>query len=1046
MSGNGVAAQRSCWDLVRDAQASDPLALVTIAVPNAASGLQLRRAFGTTERPGGGRMRGMVNVRTMPLGSVAHTLASQRLGSLGLRPLTHALHLAFVRAAMSAHPRALQGLGEHPATINAVAATLSELASATPASLDALAALSRQNRELVAIERTRRSLTDGFYTSDDVMTHATQAIIDGDAPLDHVGQVLLYLPSQLRAPSLELCRELARIDRLGAVIETPGDPITGALDAPLIAHLREWLAPSSHAPVPPTFPDQALATQVHLIVHAPEPHDELRWVAHDLTVRAGQGMPLHRAAIVMRLDSPYRRIAMQTLARAGIRHNGRAPRTLAATAAGRAALGLLGLASRGWHRNELFEWFQCAPLRDASHDGRPVPTTQWDRITREAGIVRGFEQWNTRLMARSTPAAKASHPRAASEATELLEFIRTFDADLTSPRDASWSSWSRWLHNNVEKYLGRLIHLADWPEEEVAAYERVVAAIESLATLDAAQPTATLESFSAAFNDQLTPHAERHGTFGRGVFVGGTDEIAGCSFDVVYIVGMGEGMYPPRGSENPLLRDADRGACLPGAPQQRDRAARERHLHLRAVATAEEVVYTFPRGDVREQRSFLATPIVVEAACAMHGGALGADELFHITAPWLVGIDSFAALLQHSIPVTRHEAITATLARERDATSLLHHPIVKSDAHLTAGLTAISERMSNTHTIFDGNIGSLVGLLPNRPLSPTALEQWASCPFRYFLAQVLRLRDLERPEAIDGISPTDHGTLVHEILDQFLRTVPVPATPATPWSNSDRELLFTIAQEQFTLAQEHGLTGRPLLWKLTQRRILETLNAFCEYDDLQRAERGVVPSRTELSFGFDDPGSEPAVALALTGERTVTFRGRIDRIDRAPDGKKLIVTDYKTGRPQSDRGKFDPVSGGRHLQLPIYAIAAERLEPGANVEAYFWYLRNPSVPEGWTDASLPFVMRRLHDVATHMFEAIETGQFPAVPGKPTWLHYSGADTWEHCVHCPFDRVCPLERGDNAARKIDDDALMHYRSLQIDEQALEALQDEIEGAL
>ena len=55
-----------------------------------------------------------------------------------------------------------------------------------------------------------------------------------------------------------------------------------------------------------------------------------------------------------------------------------------------------------------------------------------------------------------------------------------------------------------------------------------------------------------------------------------------------------------------------------------------------------------------------------------------------------------------------------------------------------------------------------------------------------------------------------------------------------------------------------------------------------------------------------------------------------------------------------------------------------------------------------------------------------------MPGKPKWLYYSGTDSWEHCENCAFDRVCPLDRHRDYERKRDDDALISYRNLEIDE--------------
>ena len=64
--------------------------------------------------------------------------------------------------------------------------------------------------------------------------------------------------------------------------------------------------------------------------------------------------------------------------------------------------------------------------------------------------------------------------------------------------------------------------------------------------------------------------------------------------------------------------------------------------------------------------------------------------------------------------------------------------------------------------------------------------------------------------------------------------------------------------------------------------------------------------------------------MDLGDGRTLRVSGRIDRIDRRPDGT-LVLRDYKTGKaPRDDGGLF---RGGRQLQIPFYVLAAARIFP-----------------------------------------------------------------------------------------------------------------------
>ena len=55
---------------------------------------------------------------------------------------------------------------------------------------------------------------------------------------------------------------------------------------------------------------------------------------------------------------------------------------------------------------------------------------------------------------------------------------------------------------------------------------------------------------------------------------------------------------------------------------------------------------------------------------------------------------------------------------------------------------------------------------------------------------------------------------------------------------------------------------------------------------------------------------------------TLRFRGAVDRVDAADDGR-LFVFDYKTSKPYGFDAD-DPLEGGTRLQLPVYALRRAR--------------------------------------------------------------------------------------------------------------------------
>jgi RecB family exonuclease len=159
-------------------------------------------------------------------------------------------------------------------------------------------------------------------------------------------------------------------------------------------------------------------------------------------------------------------------------------------------------------------------------------------------------------------------------------------------------------------------------------------------------------------------------------------------------------------------------------------------------------------------------------------------------------------------------------------------------------------------------------------------------------------------------------------------------------------------------------------------------------------------------------------------DRTLAFRGRIDRVDRAPDGERLVVLDYKSGGVWEGHRHLhqDAVHRGQLLQLPVYALAARERFRAAAVAAYYWF-----VTERQSYASKGYAvddrrLARFRHVLGIIVAGIENGLFPARPGS------SRQDGFENCQICPYDRVCPGARADLWRRKRNAAELRPYLDL------------------
>jgi ATP-dependent helicase/DNAse subunit B len=182
------------------------------------------------------------------------------------------------------------------------------------------------------------------------------------------------------------------------------------------------------------------------------------------------------------------------------------------------------------------------------------------------------------------------------------------------------------------------------------------------------------------------------------------------------------------------------------------------------------------------------------------------------------------------------------------------------------------------------------------------IEAYLACPYAWFVERVLRPG---RPDV--DIDARVSGSLAHEALRRFYEALP----PAT---GSRRVTTENLAQalELVGPAVAAALSGAPPAHTLEESQALGTIERrvrrLVERDAHFLA--GYEPVAHEWSFGR---GDDPPVDLG-----TFRLKGRVDRIDRGPQG--LVIIDYK-GSSATPVAKF--ADEGK-VQLQLYAVAASR--------------------------------------------------------------------------------------------------------------------------
>ncbi|MCO5314591.1 MAG: ATP-dependent helicase [Solirubrobacterales bacterium] len=251
---------------------------------------------------------------------------------------------------------------------------------------------------------------------------------------------------------------------------------------------------------------------------------------------------------------------------------------------------------------------------------------------------------------------------------------------------------------------------------------------------------------------------------------------------------------------------------------------------------------------------------------------------------------------------------------------------------------------------------SLAAFLPRRGddlrLSATDLDLYLTCPLKYKFARVFAI---PRPPTVN----MRFGILIHNVLQRFHEPALVGGPDrGGPESGALAELL-----EDGWRRGGFGDSDDELQFLDRARQAMRT------YEANERASEAV-PVHLERQFEFRI-GSH-------------WLRGRVDRVDRLPDGSHEVV-DYKTGeRIESERH-------GGDLQLALYRLGAAEawnLEIGSG--AYYYVMegiRETVVPE-------PDDRERVERTVLEVGEGVLTQDFEPKPSPSV------------CSWCDFRLVCP----------------------------------------
>lgn len=969
-----------------------------------------------------------------------------------------------------------------PGLARALTATIVELRHADIDRADLAAAAPDLARVL---ERYEEALSAaGFADRAAVFGVAAELIGRGDSSHAWLGLPTLLL--DVRAANRAEQRLVAALlERASAVLATApsGDPATERFLAPLFAALAE---------LPPSEPSSLASLQRHLfgdatpearpaddsvrVLSAPGEGRESVEIARQLLALAREGVPFDRMAVALRSPQEYVARLEEAFGRAGVAaYFSRG--VVRPHPAGRAFVALLDCAAEGLSARRFAEYLSLSQVPDrqpAAADTAPAPPAhdlwpaaladsgptppeledaapvddpeervviagtvraprRWERLLSDAAVIGGLDRWRERLQSiegalqaelqdRDESADDARREGLLSDLAALRD-LRAFALPLLEPlarwpRQAVWAEWLALLGELAARALRR-----------PATVRAALAELEPMApigpvTLDEVRAVLSQRLLSAS----IPPPASRYGR----VYVAPIEMLRGLSFDVVFVPGLAERLFPRKIAEDPILLDRARRSLSSGYLTVNDDRLGEERLLLRlaAGAASRRLVLSYPRLDLEQARPRVPSFYALEALRAAEGtlpsfAALSAraERQTEARVGWPAPRDPRDAIDEAEHDLALLEQLRSRPAEEKVGTARF---LLDANPHLGRALRFRARRWLRKWTPADGlvepgktarQVMAAHGLAA-RSYSPTALEKYAACPYQFFLYAVHRLAPREVADVVDDLDPLRRGSLVHDtqfaLFERLRDAGLLPLTPAN--LAAARDLLDECLNDCAAQLRAQLLPRIERVWQDAIESIRADLREW-----LRRAsedDSGYVPWRFELAFGLTDRQGrdDRSVAEPVALDCGIRLRGSIDLVEQRTTGStapQLRATDHKTGKTRlSSRGL---VGGGTSLQPVLYALALEKLYPEAEVEGgrLYYCTSNGSFAE--RDIALDRAARQAAgDVGRIVGEALEKPFLPAYPSR-------GACQW-----CDYRIVCgPYEETRTARKPAKDVARLLY---------------------
>jgi len=863
--------------------------------------------------------------------------------------------------------------------------------------------------------------------------------------------------------------DLRTLENLKAVSQLGGVGSLPKSDNASLSRLREYLFSES---VPPA----GKADDKVVLFSAPGEERESVEMARRILTEAENGVPFDRMAILLRAPEIYGSLIEAALDRSSIpayfTRGIRRP-----DPSGRALLALLACAAEGLSARRFAEYLSFAQVPDTKSEeqisgrepefllpedealsavisgvspplqSKAISTVEssdpevgqlegslrapwkWEKLLVDAAVIGSKERWARRLKGleaqfqrelEECSKEEPSSARAASIARKLrdLQSLSSFALPIIEmlaalPEEATWGDWIV----SIEQIVPRVLRRPD----------RVLSILADLKTM-APVAGVPLDEVRNVLQNWLsnTQQPSPESRYGR-ILVATPEQVRGRSFDVVFVLGLAEHIFPQKLREDPLLLDDLRRQLSSELCVLADRSQQERlQLQMMVGAATQRLYLSYPRLDVAEARARVPSFYALEIVRSITGTVPDHESLAREAEVAGASRLAWPAPQDPSVAIDDAEYDLATLwpllTTNQPREGRLAYVMTLNSA-LARSLRSRWARWQEGWSQYDGLISKRLPIiqilndqrLSARPYSVSALQSFAVCPYRFLLSSIFRLEPREDLAPLEEMDPLTRGALFHRMQANVLRRLNVEGLlpPKVTQLNQHLEILDTVVRKVAEEAYEELAPAIERVWLDSIEAIRADLRIWLE---IVAKRNNWTPVHFEFGFGFKpnddrDPQSLPDPVQLATGE---LIHGIVDMIECSDDGNILRVTDHKTGKDRTNEGLV--VGHGEYLQPVIYGLAIEAALKKEVIEGRFFFCTT----EGGFKERVVELDSTARASAETVLRTIESSI-----AKPFLVP---APREEACAYCDFKEVCGPYEELRFARKQEHVQIAYLKSM------------------